>query len=180
MGLKKTPLLAPTTPLHTVTNNNPLFSSCPFRVQAGLKEAVTKSRKQIKEKKNRVKKLRGGAKVSVSSAAVPRPRMSLSKASPDSLLLFMCRVLVVGVCVSATQALSSTFITSPRAKSDVSLSLLSRNLTEQGYVNWSGGVFLLGCGEPYSVRRTLVVFFARDCPNFSLVWFFGNEKCSLS
>jgi hypothetical protein len=31
--------------------------------QAGLKDKVTKSRKQIKEKKNRVKKLRGGEKV---------------------------------------------------------------------------------------------------------------------
>ena len=31
-------------------------------IRAGLKESVTKSRKQIKEKKNRVKKLRGGAK----------------------------------------------------------------------------------------------------------------------
>merc|ERR1739841_287719 len=31
-------------------------------IRAGLKEAVTKSRKQIKEKKNRVKKMRGGEK----------------------------------------------------------------------------------------------------------------------
>ena len=31
-------------------------------IRAGLKESVVKSRKQIKEKKNRVKKLRGGAK----------------------------------------------------------------------------------------------------------------------
>ena len=31
-------------------------------IRAGLKEKVTQSRKQIKEKKNRVKKLRGSAK----------------------------------------------------------------------------------------------------------------------
>ncbi|ABO99606.1 Ribosomal protein S24, component of cytosolic 80S ribosome and 40S small subunit, partial [Ostreococcus lucimarinus CCE9901] len=31
-------------------------------IRAGLKDAVQKSRKNIKEKKNRVKKLRGGAK----------------------------------------------------------------------------------------------------------------------
>ena len=31
-------------------------------IHAGLKEAVTRSRKQIKEKKNRVKKMRGGEK----------------------------------------------------------------------------------------------------------------------
>ena len=31
-------------------------------IRAGLKESVTQSRKQIKEKKNRVKKLRGSAK----------------------------------------------------------------------------------------------------------------------
>ena len=31
-------------------------------IRAGLKEKVTKSRKQIKEKKNRVKKLRGAEK----------------------------------------------------------------------------------------------------------------------